>query len=57
MIFITRILLSSDKTGERKAVTPREPIKITDLSSYRKQVQKEYPEFNNVNFAYYEETT
>ena len=57
MIFVTRILLSSDKTGKRKAVTPKEPVKIMDLNSYRKQVQKEYPEFDSINFAYYEETT
>lgn len=55
MIYVTRILLSSDKTGKKKAITPREPLLITDLGAYRKQIQQENPDYDNINFAYYEE--
>lgn len=56
MKYITRILLISDETGARKAVTPKEPVGVSNLDSYRKEVRQQYPEFNKINFEYYEET-
>lgn len=55
--FVTRILLTSSKTGMRKAVTPKEPVGINNLDDYRKQIRREYEDFDGVNFEYYEANT
>ena len=39
MVNVTRILLTSSKTGMRKVVTPNEPVKVSNLNEYRKKIK------------------
>lgn len=57
MVNVTRILLTSSKTGMRKVVTPNEPVKVSNLSEYRKKIREKYEDFDGVNFVYEEENT
>ena len=57
MVNVTRILLTSSKTGMRKVVTPNEPVKVSDLNEYRKKIREKYEDFDGVNFVYEEENT
>lgn len=57
MILVTRVLFSSEKTGKKKAVTLREPVKVSDLEEYRRHIQAENPEFDKISFTYDEENT
>ena len=57
MVSVTRILLTSSKTGLRKVITPTEPIKVSNLSEYRKEIREKYEDFDGVNFVYDEENT
>jgi hypothetical protein len=57
MVNVTRILLTSSKTGMRKVVTPNEPVKVFNLNEYRKKIREKYEDFDGVNFVYEEENT
>jgi hypothetical protein len=57
MVNVTRILLTSSKTGMRKVVTPTEPVKVEDLGKFRKEIREKYEDFDGVNFVYEEENT
>jgi hypothetical protein len=57
MVNVTRILLTSSKTGMRKVVTPNEPVKVSNLNEYRKKIREKYEDFDGVNFVYEEENT
>ena len=57
MVYVTRILLTSSVTGMRKVVTPNEPVKVTDLGAYRKEIREKYCDFGGINFVYEEQNT
>ena len=42
MIYVTRILLTSSKTGKRKVITPNEPVEVDDLGEFRKEIKDKY---------------
>ena len=54
MIYVTRILLTSSKTGKRKVITPNEPVEVDDLGEFRKEIKDKYDDFDGVNFVYEE---
>ncbi len=57
MVRVTRILLTSSKTGLRKVVTPTEPVKVSNLNKFRKEIREKYEDFDGVNLVYDEENT